>query len=38
MIRYFEARGIIKCDKGKGNKNVIGFELKKCFSFGAFEN
>ena len=25
MRRYFEASVIIKCDKDKGNKNVIGF-------------
>ena len=36
MRRYFEASSVIKCDKDKGNENVISFDLKKCFSFGAF--
>ena len=36
MRRYFEASSVIKCDKDKGNENVIWFDLKKCFSFGAF--
>ena len=26
MRRYFEASSIIKCDKGKGNENVIEFD------------
>ena len=26
MRRYFEASSVIKCDKDKGNKNVIGFD------------
>ena len=26
MRRYFEASSIIKCDKDKGNENVIGFD------------
>ena len=36
MRIYFEASSIIKCDKDKGNENVIWFDWKKCFSFGAF--
>ena len=26
MRRYFKASSVIKCDKDKGNKNVIGFD------------
>ena len=36
MRRHFEASSIIKCDKGKGNENVIRFDWKKCFPFSAF--
>ena len=36
MRRYFEASSIMKYDKDKGNENVIWFDWKKCFSFGAF--
>ena len=37
MRRYFETSSIIKCDKDKGNENVIWFDWKKCFSFGVFQ-
>lgn len=36
MRIYFEASSIIKCGKDKGNENVIWFDWKKFFSFGAF--
>ena len=32
MRRFFEASSIMKCDKDKGNENVIWFNWNKCFS------
>ena len=38
MRRYFVASSVIKCDKDKGNKNVIGFDGKNAFHSAPFEN
>ena len=38
MGRYFEAGSVIKSDKDKGNKNVIGFDWKNAFHSAPFEN